>query len=357
MKIRIVIEILLLIIFLYGCDNNLTDTVQPKLDKLFFLSSADLSNPQSATTINSINIDGTDFVELFKKNSYISDPVITGDGRKIIYDSDNNGNTDIFSFEIESRQVKNLTNSPSIDQKPYVSIKNNFIVFQKYSFLNNIQQPPQIYRMNLDGTDIINLTNNQMFNHLPKIDHVNEKIYFIGYNSNENGTTGQIFKMDFDGDHQEAVTDTSLFVFEFYNFCISKDGIKVSFINANKSFTIFKLYVVDYNGKNLIQLTNGSEVPANPRFSETSSQIVFESHSHNSTSINIIDVNGKNLISVGNYPFASHPQFYDNDSKIIFSADNNGEQDIFTIDKNGTNLKNITNSAINDYAPMLISAQ
>lgn len=76
----------------------------------------------------------------------------TNDGN-LIYAADSSGNRDIWRFEKDRSDQKQLTVEPGIDQLPAVSPDGRFIVF-----VSNRTGKNAIWRMNSDGTDPVPLT-------------------------------------------------------------------------------------------------------------------------------------------------------------------------------------------------------
>ena len=80
-------------------------------------------------------------------------PEFSPDGKKIIMSFAKDGNSDIYTMDLETRVVERITNHSSIDTSPSFSPDGNFIVFN--SDRSGLQQ---IYVMRSDGSDVKRIT-------------------------------------------------------------------------------------------------------------------------------------------------------------------------------------------------------
>jgi len=76
-------------------------------------------------------------------------PRFSPDGRKVIMSFARDGNSDIYTMDIESRRVEQITSHPAIDTSPSFSPDGNYITFN--SDRSGIQQ---IYTMRADGRSV-----------------------------------------------------------------------------------------------------------------------------------------------------------------------------------------------------------
>ena len=76
-------------------------------------------------------------------------PIFSPDGKKIIMSFAENGNSDIYTMDLESRLVEKITDHSAIDTSPSYSPDGKYICFN--SDRSGLQQ---IYTMNSDGTNV-----------------------------------------------------------------------------------------------------------------------------------------------------------------------------------------------------------
>ena len=76
-------------------------------------------------------------------------PRFSPDGKKVIMSFARDGNSDIYTMDIKSRKVEQITSNPAIDTSPSFSPDGRFIVFN--SDRSGLQQ---IYTMRSDGRGV-----------------------------------------------------------------------------------------------------------------------------------------------------------------------------------------------------------
>ena len=114
-------SIYLALLLFVSCEDNLVDPPVVNEDKIIFISSSDIDDSNSDHSIHSININGSELKQLTITAGYITEPVVTYDGEKVLFVSDGNGWPDIFSINVDGSNKVNLTNSPSLYYNPEVS--------------------------------------------------------------------------------------------------------------------------------------------------------------------------------------------------------------------------------------------
>jgi TolB protein len=114
-----------------------------------------------------INTDGSNLGLLTKKNVVVSKPKITPDASKIVFLNRERGRkfTDICLIKDNGTDLKNLTPSLNIfNQLPQLTPDGKSVVFQSIKF-----KDCEIYRVDLDGTNLVNLTNHPKWDQFPSL--------------------------------------------------------------------------------------------------------------------------------------------------------------------------------------------
>jgi len=120
--------------------------------------------PGGNAEIFSMNADGSNQVNLTNRSSQEVAPVMSPDGRKILFHSNLNfasispGDQDIYSMDPDGSNIQNITNDSNVDRRdvyPNWSPDGTQFVFERLStnFANS-----NIYKMNADGTGLTQLT-------------------------------------------------------------------------------------------------------------------------------------------------------------------------------------------------------
>ena len=208
---------------------------------------------------------------------------------------------------------------------------------KKIVFVSNKSGNGDIFSMNLDGSELTQLTNDPGSDQYPAVSPDGKKIAY-------SATTGgfwQIVVMNWDGSGKQQIT------FGPYRHGYpswSFDGKYIFleiYIDEN-----WEIYRMDSDGSNLKRLTNNPGVDDwHPAAHPFEYKVIYESGPSGREDIFIIDANGQNMRKISKSDRGYRvPKFLIDGSKIIFMGfDNNNIHQIFAIDTNGENLVQITN--------------
>nr|WP_298926522.1 hypothetical protein [uncultured Allomuricauda sp.] len=165
---------------------------------------------ERSTDENISNTKGSDF-----------GPQWSSDGKKILFGSDRSGNSDLYIMDGDGKNIKNITNTPKIDEFGFSwSQKGDKIAFHVIH-RNAKSKYIDLYTMNTDGTQRKNLTNNQSAKRNP----------FVPY---------------YDGAPPI-----------FYGSSWSKDGKRIAF-SSKRNSSNFQIFIIESNGERLEQLTHNT---------------------------------------------------------------------------------------------------
>ena len=106
-----------------------------------------------------VNVDGTNKKRLTTDGGNSS---WSPDGKKIAFDSERDGNAEIYVMDADGSNQINLTNNPANDRDPVWSPDG-----KKIAFSSNRDGNYEIYVMDTDGSNQINLTNNPADDRFP----------------------------------------------------------------------------------------------------------------------------------------------------------------------------------------------
>ena len=160
--------------------------------------------------------------------------------------------TDVCVMDVEGNQLKNLTQSPGIDEVGSWSPDGSKIVF-----FSNRDGNGEIYVMDSNGENQVNLTNHRALDAAPTWSPDGTKIAF---HSRRKGGQDDIYVMNPDGADVINLTRHS---WEDRAPAWSPDGKWIAF----HSFQVRRrpdIYVMDTNGDNLRQLTRHPDSDTNP---------------------------------------------------------------------------------------------
>jgi len=219
--------------------------------------------------------------------------------------------------------------------------ENGKIAFASYPYFEGVSD---IYVMNPDGSNPINLTNNSSADDSePAFSPDARKIAFM---SNRDGNQ-EIYVMDANGSNQRRLTNNAA---SDSGPSFSADGSKIVFVSnrhGNK-----EIYTMGSDGSNQIRLTGTSSNEEDPAFSPDGSKIAFTSDGAGNQEIYVMGSDGSNQRRLTNNPASdSEPTFSPDGSKIAFTSDRDGgDREIYAMNQDGSGQTNLTNDA-NTSAP------
>jgi hypothetical protein len=167
-----------------------------------------------------INDNGDAYINPVEKIEASSAPLnqsLSPDNTKIVFVSWRNGNSEIYIMNADGSEQVNLTNNPLLDSDPCFSPDGSKIIFVSERDGNK-----EIYIMNIDGSEQTNLTNNSAWDSQPSFSPDGSKIIFVS----ERDGNKEIYIMNIDGSEQTNLTNNLAADFA-PNF--SPDGNKIVF--------------------------------------------------------------------------------------------------------------------------------
>lgn len=187
-------------------------------------------------------------------------PAFSPDGRWLAFTSERDGNPEIYVTDTgclrsaspcQDSDAKRLTNNRFADDQAAWSPDSQQIVFQ-----SNRDGNSEIYRMNIDGTQQTRLTDDPSRDLLPNWSPDGHTIAFIS----ERNINAELYVMNDDGSNQRRLTNTPEFEFSPQ---WSPDGQKILFQRTVRG-SDFETYVMDADGSHVQQLTSVQMFLQNP---------------------------------------------------------------------------------------------
>ena len=219
-------------------------------------------------------------------------------------------------------------------------------------FMSNRDGNQDFYTMDLNGLNLIRLTDHKESNNDPSFQPVfGNKIVFDSYRTTL-GTQEkdwEIYIMNLDGLGEQNLTTHPA---DDVNPCFSPDGSKIAF-SSSRVDRDFDIHVMDSDGRNEVKVADSSADDKNPCFSpKNGKSIVFDSDRDGNYEIYIMNTDGtgtpKNLTNT-ELDTDTDPCFSPDESKIAFVSDRDGNNEIYIMDyimnTNSTGRpKNLTNT-------------
>ena len=211
----------------------------------------------------------------------------------------------------------------------------------KIVFAGTVGGTEQIFVMNPDGTNRIQLTNSLIGNSYPSWSADGTKIAFT---SSRDGDS-EIYWMYADGSNQTRLTNVP------GGDAIphwSPDGTKIAFYSDRDGDA--EIFVMDAGGNNQIPLTNNTDYDVGPAWSPDGTKIAFD-HNHD---IYVMNSDGSNQTPLTNSPGDNDfPNWSPDGTKITFTSTrvSEGWYDIYVMDADGDNQTRLTDNPSFDTQP------
>ena len=285
--------------------------------------------------ILAINVDGSNPANLTNDEFYNRKPVLSPDGKKIIFIREEDSQDEIYIMNVDGSNKVNLTNNEAQDRfgtsmrrsSPW-SPDSSKIVFTSRRGLDRSEN--HIYIMDSDGSNIVRLTDNPSRRYSDiRWSPDGNKIAFICGEKERN-----ICAINITGSNDiEVINDQNMVT----SFSWSPDGSKLLFIGQQDlEFHLepeLYLFTIDADGTNQKQLTDNLyrqlstwNYSPSALWSPDGNRIVFTANTKDSgVSIYVMDANGSNVESIVNG--ISYCNLYDwlpDSNKIFYYAYSDG---------------------------------
>ena len=226
-----------------------------------------------------------------------------------------------------------------------------YAIETKIAFMSTRDGNAEIYVMDADGTGPVRLTKHPAIDSYPAWSPDGTKIAFTS--NRRNGSTHEIYAMNADGRGMERLTTNHQPVPAYDKSpSWSPDGRKIAFASNRGGNS--EIYVMDTNGKNIVQLTRTIDREATPSWSPDGSKIAYVSRNINADSdIYVMNADGANPVNLTRNPLAGNrdPSWSPDGRRIAFESRGVGNHDIFVMDADGGNVVRLTHHVAWDAHP------
>ena len=238
-------------------------------------------------------------------------PMLSADGKTILFESDRTGNSEIYTMNLDGTNIKQLTFNQANDDSPVWSPDGRHITFASVR-----DGDTEVYVMDRDGKNQKRLTQSSGDDSHPKFSPDGKRIIFNSARTTEDLSKDwgkqvhEVFTMNIDGSDVRQVT-TNKTVTTYAAF--SPDGRKVVFRK-----------VIDSPGFNW-------DLSTNSRNSE-----VF-----------VLDIASGQQVNLSSNPAYDGWPSWTPDGRIVFASNRNGipsRSALYIVNADGTSLKQITDS-------------
>lgn len=191
---------------------------------------------------------------------YDAEATVSPDGKSIVFTSTRNGDLDLYIMDIDGKNVRQITYELGYDGGAFFSPDSKKLVFRasrfkddsereeyKENLKKNLVAPTnmEIFTINVDGTDLKQITHLGKANWAPYFTPKGDKIIFASNHHSDRGYDFQLYVINIDGTNLQKITTESNFnAFPMFSY----DGKKLIFSsNRNNGGTRdTNLFIADW---------------------------------------------------------------------------------------------------------------
>jgi TolB protein len=261
---------------------------------------------------------------------------INSGGGVIVFYSDRDGNTEIYSSKPDGSGTGRLTNDPGYDDSPAISPDGRRVVFLSTRDDPNSRFPDlvyEIYVMDIDGAALERLTFSEASEDHPSWSPSGDSILFDA--DYDGDGFSEIYSMDPDGTNINRLTSNQAND-QFAEW--SPDGSQIAFSSDRNGN--WDIYVMNADGSNEQPLTDSPDWELFPAWSPDGAQIAYFGKSPNThnTDVSVMDRDGSNARQLTVMPgFDEDPDWSTDGSQLIFQTDRDGDFEIYVMNPDGSN--------------------
>ena len=266
---------------------NITDSypmLSPDGSKIVFES-----NRSGSAEIYVINTGGKGLVQLTSNKASNHSPIWSPDGTKILFASEGDHQWDVYLMNADGSEQKRLTNQAGDDGHPHWSPDGKRVIFNSARTTPDLKaewskQFHEVFAMNADGSDVKQITNAKTVSTYPSFSPDGKRVCFRrvvdapGYqwDLTSSPRNSEVFVMNADG--TDAINLTKNGAFDAWPMW-SPDGKKILF-SSNRAgpANIGQLYVINPDSSGLQRITDGPGSFVQPSWSRDGKRILAHQH-------------------------------------------------------------------------------
>ena len=261
---------------------------------------------------------------------------ITSDERIIFY-SGRDGNSEIYSMNTDGSDTVNLTNNPHSDTCPAVYPGGDMI-----AYISDRDGINALYTMKIDGSDVRKIFTAKVPLDQPSWSGDGEKIAFI----KDFGDRTEIWTVDKDGGNPEQITQND---YRDERPVFSPDDNTMLFMSNREG--LYRIYIMKTDGTEVSKLESPLNESSNhhifPVWSPDGTKIAYSENNllNRQAQIIILTLTDRNFSELTEQGGRNeNPCFSADGSRIVFQSERDGNFEIYIMDSDGSNPVRLTDS-------------
>ena len=312
-------------------DNSIDQTAIPD-------NSKPNKRTQTASAARSENITATP-IQLSETHQ-IETPLVWQNppGGKIVYACFDGKFDQICLMAGDGTHHKQLTNISATNFYPSLSPDGNQIVFS-----SNRTGIFELYLMDIQGENLIQLTDHLGNLYAPAISPNGNRIVF----TLESGGKQDIWVMRSDGNNPHPLTDTGGNIDPTW----SPNGEQIAFTSDRNG--INQLFTMNSNGNNprSIDIPTAPKIGGRTSWSPSESKLAFYGGPGGDRNIYLVDLDGRNLLQLTSGGDNLAPSFSPDGLWLAFTSFRDGNNEIYIMAEDGSNQTRLTRNGKSDWQP------
>ena len=281
-------------------------------------------------------------------------PYFSPDGKRIAFQSDRDGNWEIYLMDVDGTQQVRLTNNQAHDEMPVFGVRSNIIAFSSTrddtSNRSRINKARNIFLMDLLTGNVARVVEHVADDWFPALTDRGQKIAFVSERDDERDVPFQeklsdIYLKDLQSSKLLRLTQNQA---DDGSPSFSSDGKWILF--ASNLDGNFQIYRMNSQGQDVHKLTHGNFDCGAPHFSHDGKVITFFADKYGNFDIFMMGDQGENVIRLtNNMAQDAYPRFSSDKRKIVFHSNRTGKYQLYWIDlMNPLNHDDLTTALQNE---------
>jgi Tol biopolymer transport system component len=274
-----------------------------------------------------------------------------GTEHRIVFYSDRDGDSDIYTMDTDGGDIRQLTNDPGRDYEAKANSEGSLLVFgsQRAGGENGL-----LYLMNVDGSNVRALTRVNdglaVNDEYPDWSPDGRRVVFQRViTPGEGAAESDLWLVDIETGNETQLTNTPGVWDSTPSF--ASDGQSVLF-ESNRDGGDFELYRLRLNDMQVSRLDERKGIEAEAKESPDGRRIAFASERDGDFEVYLMNDDGSDVRQLTNNDAAERcPQWSPDGKRISFISDRDGNQEIYVMNGDGGDQRRLTNSAGADEVP------